>query len=133
MPYPTTIAEFRTRWLPHASDAGLTRIIELLQQASPFLVHGAFERCAPTGCLATHLAWHHPVTSELTEDAGVTWLSRVAGLNPATSHVIQEWDRAGIHDWSLRSELLRMCEDEACRRLDDADLVDEPADAACLC
>jgi hypothetical protein len=132
MPYPTTLAEFRTRWLPHASDAGLTRLIELLQQASPFLVHGTFERCAPTGCLATHLAWHHPETAGLAEDAGVTWLSRVAGLNPATSHVILEWDRAGVHDWPLRAELLRLCRDEVDRRADDAEPAAEPARAACL-
>jgi hypothetical protein len=116
MPYPTTLAEFRTRWLPHASDTGLSRLIELLQQASPLLIHGTFERCAPTGCLATHLAWHHPSTAGVTEDAGVTWLARVAGLNPATSEVIEEWDKAGVHDWALRSELLQLCRDEATRR-----------------
>ncbi|HEY2787395.1 MAG TPA: hypothetical protein VGJ05_20735 [Fimbriiglobus sp.] len=132
MPYPTTLSEFRTRWLPHASDTGLTRLVELLQHASPFLVHGAFERCAPTGCLATHLAWHHPVTADLTEDAGVTWLSRVAGLNPATSCVVQEWDRSGIHDWSLRSELLRLCREEVDRRADEPIEDDLPA-VVCSC
>jgi hypothetical protein len=133
MPLPTTLAEFRTRWLPHASDAGLSRLIDLLQQASPFLVHGAFERCAPTGCLATHLAWHHPETADLAEEAGVTWLAHVAGLNPATSHVIQEWDRAGVHDWPLRSELLRLCQDEADRRADGECATAESEELACLC
>jgi hypothetical protein len=133
MPCPTTLTEFRTRWLPHASDAGLTRLIDLLQQASPFLIHGVFERCAPTGCLATHLAWHHPETMNLPEDAGVTWLARVAGLNPATSQVIQDWDRSGVHDWPLRSELLRLCRDEATRRADETSPVPEPTQSACLC
>lgn len=133
MPYPTTLTEFRSRWLPHATDAGLSRLIELLQQASPLLVHGAFERCAPTGCLATHLAWHHPATSALTDEAGVTWLSRVAGLNPATSEVIEEWDRSGVYDWTLRSELLRVCCEEADRRATGEETVRDTAPAACLC
>ena len=54
------------------------------------------------GCLATHAAWNHPQTAHLTLDAGITWLHRVAGLNPATSHVIREWDRRGASDLGLR-------------------------------
>ena len=57
------------------------------------------------GCLATHAAWHHPRTAHLTVDAGINWLYRVAGLNPATSLVIREWDRRGARDWTIRQEL----------------------------
>jgi hypothetical protein len=58
------------------------------------------------GCLATHAGWHHPRTAHLTADAGVTWLFRVAGLNPATSHVIRAWDGRGPTDLEFRAELL---------------------------
>jgi hypothetical protein len=58
------------------------------------------------GCLASHAGWHHPATEHLTLDAGITWLHRVAGLNPATSHVIREWDRRGAADWEIRCDLL---------------------------
>ena len=52
---------------------------------------------------------HHIFSS--VDEAGVLWLTRVAGLNPATSHLILEWDRLGASDWLARSRLL-----EACRR-----------------
>ena len=81
-------------WLPNITDAGLDRLIELLEKGSPLLIHGCFT-AVPMGCLATHAAWHHPRTAHLTLDAGITWLHRVAGLNPATSHVIREWDCCG--------------------------------------
>jgi hypothetical protein len=64
------------------------------------------------GCLATHIAWHHPRTQHLTLDAGITWLHRVAGLNPATSHVLREWDRRGVHDLELRPDLLAVFQKE---------------------
>jgi hypothetical protein len=54
------------------------------------------------------VAWHHPATEKLTMDAGIAWLHRVAGLNPATSHVIREWDRRGAANWEMRSELLTL-------------------------
>jgi hypothetical protein len=60
------------------------------------------------GCLATHIAWHHPQTCQLTQDAGVTWLHRVAGLNPATSHVLRAWDRQGVRDLELCADLLSL-------------------------
>ena len=113
---PTPLAEFRTAWLPHATDSGLRRLAELLEQASPLLIHGAFSRAMPMGCLATQLAWQHPRTEHLQADAGVCWLTRVARLNPATSAVIQAWDRDGVHDWELRSELIAACRDELARR-----------------
>ena len=55
------------------------------------------------GCLATHVGWNHPQTAHLTLDAGITWLYRVACLNPATSQVLREWDRRGVHDVELRT------------------------------
>ena len=79
----------RAAWLPNITDAGLERLIDLLEKGSPLLVHGCFTRAVPMGCLATHVAWNHPQTSHLTLDAGITWLHRVAGLNPATSEVLR--------------------------------------------
>lgn len=98
--------ELQTAWLPNLTDAGLDRLIELLEQGSPLLIHGSFTRAMPMGCLATHAAWHHPRTAHLTLDAGICWLNRVAGLNPATSHVIREWDRCAGFDFDVRTDLL---------------------------
>lgn len=98
--------ELQSAWLPHMTEAGLNRLVELLEKSSPLLIHGCFTRALPMGCLATHVAWHHPETQHLTLDAGINWLHRVAGLNPATSHVLREWDRCGVHDLDLRADLL---------------------------
>jgi len=98
--------ELRSAWLPNITDAGLDRLIDMLEKGSPLLIHGCFTRAVPMGCLATHAAWNHPRTAHLHVDAGITWLHRVAGLNPATSHVIREWDRRGAHDFEMRSDLL---------------------------
>jgi hypothetical protein len=103
---PECIRELRCAWLPNITDTGLDRLIDLLQKGSPLLVHGCFTRTVPMGCLATHAAWNHPKTAHLTLDAGITWLHGVAGLNPATSLVIQAWDRHGAHSWEVRAELL---------------------------
>ena len=104
--------ELRAAWLPNLTDAGLDRIIEMLEKGSPFLIHGSFTKATPMGCLASHAAWHHPQTSHLTQDAGITWLHRVAGLNPATSHVLREWDGRGANDLDLRAELLNVFQGE---------------------
>jgi hypothetical protein len=98
--------ELREEWLPHITDAGLERIIDLLEKSSPLLIHGAFTRAVPMGCLATQIAWNHPATSRWTTEAGIMWLSRVAGLNPATSKVIRAWDAGGTRDWELSTALL---------------------------
>jgi hypothetical protein len=111
-----SLRELRTSWLPNMTDSGLSRLIELLEKGSPLLVHGCFTRAVPMGCLATHAAWHHPRTSHLTVDAGITWLHWVAGLNPATSRVIGEWDAQGCQDLELRFDLLRVFKEEAARR-----------------
>jgi hypothetical protein len=111
-----TVAEFRTHWLPHVTDDGLARLIGLLDSASPLLIHVAFTRACAMGCLATHIAWHHPETAEFSLDAGIAWLTRVAGLNPATSQVIRAWDCGGQTDWDLRHALLAACKEERVRR-----------------
>jgi hypothetical protein len=103
---PESVRELETAWLPNITDAGLDHLIDLLEKGSALLIHGCFTRAVPMGCLASHAAWHHPQTEQLTMDAGITWLHRVAGLNPATSHVIREWDRRGAADWEIRNELL---------------------------
>src|SRR5437763_15094677 len=106
------IQELRTAWLPNITDDGLDRIIELLEKDSPLLIHGSFTRAVPQGCLATHVAWNHPRTAHLTLEAGITWLHRVAGLNPATSYVVREWDCRGSQNWAVRSELLAIFREE---------------------
>jgi hypothetical protein len=121
MQYAPCLTELRDAWFPHATDAGLARLVDLLESGSPLLIHGAFTRALPMGCLATHLAWHHPETADLSQEAGIAWLSRVAGLNPATSLVVRAWDCGGQHDWELRSTLLAACREELARRRDAAD------------
>jgi hypothetical protein len=110
------VAEFRATWLPHVTDAGLSRLIELLDKASPLLIHGTFTRAVPMGCLASHIAWNHPRTCQYQHEAGIMWLAKVAGLNPATSTVILAWDRYGAGDFELRTALLEACRDEQATR-----------------
>jgi len=100
------VHELRSSWLPNITDAGLERLIDLLEKGSPLLVHGCFTKVVPMGCLATHVAWNHPRTAHLNLDAGINWLHRVACLNPATSHVLREWDQRGAHDYTLRADLV---------------------------
>jgi len=107
-----SLHEFRTAWLPNITDHGLTHLADLLEKGSPFLIHGSFTRAVPQGCLATHIAWNHPRTTHLTQEAGNMWLMHVAGLNPATSHVIREWDRASCNDFEVRAELLHLVREE---------------------
>lgn len=112
MPSPDVVAEFKAAWLPHVTDDGLGRITELLEKASPLLIHGAFSKAVPLGCLASHVAWNHPDTCHLSYEAGVSWLTHVAGLNPATSRVVLAWDAGGVGDYELRSALLAACREE---------------------
>src|SRR6266853_6310427 len=100
------VHELRSSWLPNITDKGLDRLIDLLEKGSPLLVHGCFTKVLPMGCLATHVAWNHPRTAHLNLDAGISWLHDVAGLNPATSHVIREWDSHGSQNWDVRSALV---------------------------
>lgn len=124
------VSELKTHWLPNISNAGLERVIDLLTKGSPLLLSGRFTSALPTGCLATHIAWHHPDVCHRTEDAGILWLTRVAGLNPATSRVIREWDQHDPREWGLRSDLLDVLLAEQNRRQNeplDADLTPELA------
>jgi hypothetical protein len=106
------LSELRSAWLPNITDAGLERLIDMLEKSSPLLIHGCFTRAVPMGCLATHVAWNHPRTRHLTVDAGINWLHGVAGLNPATSHLVREWDRRGAQDLQLRLDLLSELQQE---------------------
>ena len=121
MPSRDPLAEFRADWLPQVSDTGLDRLIELLGKSSPLLISGAFTRAVPMGCLASHIAWNHPETCRLQHEAGVVWLSKIAGLNPATSAVILAWDQSGNGDFELRQGLLAACCEERERRAQPAD------------
>ena len=111
-----TVRELQSTWLPNVTDAGLARLIDLLEKDSPLLIHGAFTGPVPMGCLATHIAWNHPGTAHLTVDAGIRWMNGIAGLNPATSHVIREWDGSGPHGWEVRGELLAVFRAEQAAR-----------------
>ena len=119
------VQELRASWLPNITDTGLNRLIELLDSGSPMLIHGCFTKAIPMGCLATHAAWNHPRTSHLTYDAGIQWLSCIAGLNPATSRVIREWDTCGRNDWGLRGDLAAFFRTERERRLEGVVQEDE--------
>jgi hypothetical protein len=110
------LREFRGSWLPNITDDGLDRLIDLLEHDSPLLIHGSFSRTTPMGCLATHAAWHHPCTSRFQDDAGIQWLSGIAGLNPATSKVIRAWDSG--HRWEVRSDMVAILLEERRRRRD---------------
>jgi hypothetical protein len=114
------IRELQTSWLPNITDTGLDRLIDLLEKGSPLLIHGSFTRAVPMGCLATQVAWNHPRTAHMTLDAGICWLNRVAGLNPATSLIIREWDRCGAADYEVRADLLAQFKDERGRRQTEA-------------
>ena len=121
------VRELRSSWLPNITEEGLKRLVDLLEKGSPLLIHGSFTRVVPMGCLATHVAWNHPRTAHLTLDAGITWLHRVACLNPATSHVIREWDRCGANDWEVRADLLALLKDELQSRQEQR----RPVDRTC--
>lgn len=110
------LKELRSAWLPNITDAGLHRLIDLLDKGSPLLISGSFTRAVPMGCLASHIAWNHPETERLTIDAGIAWLHHVAGLNPATSAVLREWDTRGVADLELRGALLAELRAEQARR-----------------
>ncbi|HSQ56167.1 MAG TPA: hypothetical protein VLM40_10540 [Gemmata sp.] len=129
MPTRDPLTEFRDAWLPNITDDGLARLIDLLDKASPLLIHGAFTRVMPMGCLASHIAWNHPETCHLDQEAGAVWLSKVAGLNPATSSLIVAWDFSGKANLDLRSGILAACVEEKNRRAEEP--IDHLEPAAC--
>jgi hypothetical protein len=98
--------ELRSAWLPNITDTGLSRLLDLLEKGSPLLISGCFTQAIPMGCLASQIAWNHPATARLNVEAGISWLHQVAGLNPATSAVLREWDRRGAGDLDLRADLV---------------------------
>src|SRR5215212_7226133 len=113
---PEVRNELRSSWIPNLTDCALSRLIDLLEKASPLLISGCFTRAIPMGCLASHAAWNHPATEHLNVDAGITWLHRIAGLNPATSRVLGEWDRRGASNLDLRTDLIAELRQELGRR-----------------
>ena len=110
------LGELRSAWLPNLTDTGAERLLDLLEKGSPLLVSGCFTRAIPMGCLASHAAWNHPATEHLNVDAGITWLHAIAGLNPATSCVLREWDTRGVCDLDLRTDLIAELRGELARR-----------------
>ena len=46
-------------------------------------------------------------------------MHRVAGLNPATSHVVREWDRSRHFSFEIRAELLALFREHRDQRLAD--------------
>ncbi len=113
---PECLGELRSAWLPNITDAGLAHLLDLLEKGSPLLVSGCFTRTIPMGCLASQVAWNHPATAHLSVEAGIAWLHQVAGLNPATSEVLREWDRRGAADLDLRADLIAELRAESSRR-----------------
>src|SRR5262245_40559449 len=110
------LSELRSAWLPNLTDTGVERLLDMLEKGSPLLISGCFTRAVPMGCLASHIAWNHPCTARLTVEAGITWLHGVAGLNPATSAVLREWDSRGATDLELRAALAAELRAEQQRR-----------------
>jgi hypothetical protein len=110
------LIELHNSWLPNITDAGLDRLIDLLEKGSPLLIHGSFAQTIPMGCLASHVAWNHPRTADLSNDAGIVWLNNVAHINPATSHVIRVWDSCSRCDYQVRTELLEVLKQHRTKR-----------------
>lgn len=103
---PECLNEFQQHWLPHLTDSGLNRLIELLEKDSPVLISGCFNRAGTMGCLATQAAWHDERTIHRHHDAGIYWLSHVVGISPSHSAVIREWDRRAPYEFGIRFDLL---------------------------
>jgi hypothetical protein len=52
----------------------------------------------------------------LTQEAGISWLNHVAGLNPATSVILRAWDHCGTNNWELRNDLLTVFKEDRLAR-----------------
>jgi len=115
-PPQSVMDELNHRWFPGAVDSAIDRMIYLLEDASPLLISSCFCRIPPQGCLATQIAWHHPRTRHLVQDAGIVWLDQVANLSPVTSHVLTYWDARGAQDVAFRHFLLDQFQGEKARR-----------------
>ena len=106
------VEELRRSWLPNMTDSGLMRVIELLEKGSPILIQGDWCHGPVMGCLASHAAWHHPMTMRLGADAGGVWLAFIVGIDPRESQVLQSWDCSAPHDWQTRAELCAIFREE---------------------
>ena len=105
------VAEFRSAWLPHATDDGLNRIIELLEKASPLLIHGMFTRAVPMGCLASHRGI--PPDAPVRSRSRRLWLSgRQAQPCNLRGHPRVGSPRPGDTNFGM----LEACRDERCPR-----------------
>ena len=77
---PECLGELRAAWLPHIPDAALDRLCDLLDKGSPLLISGCFTKALPMGCLASHIAWHHPMTCEQTVDLATIHAMQVEAI-----------------------------------------------------
>jgi len=116
MPRYDWIDEFQRVWLPNLTDSALARLTELVLARSRFLIAGRFDAAVAQGCLATHAGWHHPQTTHMNAEAGIGWLTRVAGLNPATSRVVLAWDAEWPDNHLFREALTQELLAETVRR-----------------
>ena len=95
----TAVTEFRAAWLPHVTDDRPAPPRRSARQGQPAFdprrVHSAHADGLPR--LAHRLESPARRAISTTRPASM-WLSKVAGLNPATSAVILAWDRAGNAD-----------------------------------
>ena len=113
---PECLGEFRGSWLPHITDAGLDRLIDLLEHGSPLLIHGCFTKAVPMGCLASHVALEPP--EHLPFDPGRRYYlatqSRIAQSSDVA--LLREWDQRGICDLEMRSDLIDILSKERSTR-----------------
>ncbi len=115
---PEFVVEFRSLWLPQMSTSGLRKLIQLLQENSPGLVHGAFTDYQGGGCLATHAGWNHPATAGSGPSAGTEWLLLLKNAG-SLSRVICEWDMVRPYDTrypECRQHLLALLREELAAR-----------------
>ena len=106
MTHPEILREFRTAWLPNVSDNGLGRLIELLESGSPLLIRGAFTKACAMGCLASHIAWNHPATEHLSDDAGVRWLTKATATATSSCPCVSDSPRISKGRAALKAKLI---------------------------
>ena len=109
------VREFRTHWLPKLTDPALERLITLLERDDPRLIRSRWTGASVMGCLATQAAWNDARTEDFGDRAGPAWLHHVAGIVPAHSKVVRDWDQSIEHPfdaWQVRGQLLAMLREE---------------------
>ena len=112
------VAWFRERYVDVEADEQLNpkRLREWCDAQFPSMPRQRSERRS-FGSARLSRDFSHTEAAEfpviaLAGDAGILWLTRVAGLNPATSHVIREWDGCAEFDYEMRRELLAIFKQE---------------------